>query len=177
MIPSLLFSMLFPRFVLMPTSLDKPSHQQPAIPWVQAQMHVPFIRGYATTSNAVITRSLAQPLIANHCPPSTTIRVVEGTLDPKPKPSLSSVASSATTSIRDSTPTPPSRTFKSLSFRSKDKMSSVLTTPTRLRGKTVPAPHTPERERDRDADSIISFTPSMSSKHLANWFSGLLGGG
>jgi hypothetical protein len=177
MIPSLLFSKLFPWFVLMHTSLDKPNYQQPAPSWIEAQVHVHLTRGYATTSNAVITRSLVKPLTANHCPPNTTIRVVEGTLDPKPKPSSSSDASSTTTCTWDTTPTPPSRAFKSLSFRSKDKMSSVVTTPTRLRGKTVPALHSHEREKDGDPDSIISFTPSMSSKHLANWFSGLLGGG
>jgi hypothetical protein len=179
MIPSLLFSMLFPRFVLMPTSLDKLNHQQPAPPWVGAQVHAPLIRGYATTSHVIITRSLAKSITVNHCPPSTTIRVVEETLDPKPKPCSSSKASSTTTCTRDitPTPTPPSRTLKSLSFRNKDKMSSVLTTPTRLRGKTVPVPYTRERERDCDAESIISFTPSMSSKHIASWFSGLLGGG
>ena len=30
-------------------------------------------------------------------------------------------------------------------------------------------------DRDRDADSVLSFTPSMGGKNLANWFSGLLG--
>lgn len=53
--------------------------------------------------------------------------------------------------------------------------------------KTLDAnPHTPENsstdslqesgsDRDRDADSVLSFTPSMGGKNLANWFSGLLG--
>jgi hypothetical protein len=158
----------------MPTSLDKPNYQ-PAPPSVQA--HVPLTWGYTSTCSTITTRTLAKPLTPIHCPPSTTIRVIQGTLDPKSK-----LSSSETSITRDPspTPTPPSRTFKSLSVRSKEKMSSVLTTPTRLRGKTLPAdckPHTPESEKDRDTDSVISFTPSMSSKHVANWFSGLLGGG
>jgi hypothetical protein len=169
-----------PRFVLMHKTLDIPNHRQPALPWAQVQARVPLIRGFASTPNA-IARTFARPLMAVHCPPSATIRVVEGTIDPKP-PNLSSSsqASSTTTLTKDTTPTPTlaRRTVKSLSFRSKDKMSAH-TTPTHLRGKTVPTdckPQTPERERDRDADSVISFTPSMSNKHLANWFSGLLGG-
>jgi hypothetical protein len=180
MIPSLLFLTLFPWLALMPKNLDIPYHRQPALPWIQPQTRVPLIRGYANTSNA-IARTLARPPMAIHCPPSATIRVVEGTVDAKvTNPSSSSETSATTPTTRDTTPpsTLASRTVKSLSFRSKDKMSA-LTTPTHVRGKTVPAdckPQTPVRERDRDADSVVSFTPSMSSKHLANWFSGLLGG-
>jgi hypothetical protein len=73
--------------------------------------------------------------------------------------------------------TPFCRPKSSRSFRGKDK-SSPRTLPTRPRGKTLPAElnaHTPDRDRDRDNDSVLSFTPSVSSKHLANWFSGLLG--
>jgi hypothetical protein len=182
MIPSPLFLMLFPWFVLMPKNLDIPGYRQPALPWVPPQTCVSLIRGYADSSNAIAC-ALARPPMVFHCPPSATIRVVEGTIDAKTTNlSSSSETSSTTPTTRDSTPpsTLASRTVKSLSIRSKDKMSA-LTTPTRLRGKTVPAdckPQTParERERDRDADSVISFTPSISSKHLANWFSGLLGG-
>jgi hypothetical protein len=75
----------------------------------------------------------------------------------------------------------------SLSLRSRHKGSPQAPS-TRPRGKTVPLepqsqtwtdakPQTPDntRERDRDTDSVLSFTPSMSGKNLANWFSGLLG--
>jgi hypothetical protein len=69
------------------------------------------------------------------------------------------------------TPLIPSRTPRSLILRASNK-----TTPTRPRGKTVPETRTPDRDKDADTASVVSFTPSVSSKHLANWFSGLLGG-
>ena len=67
----------------------------------------------------------------------------------------------------------------SLTFRSKEKRAPH-TPPNRPRGRTVPLDAKPqmpdlERERDRDTDSVLSFTPSTGGKNLANWFSGLLG--
>ncbi|KAH7094476.1 actin interacting protein 3-domain-containing protein [Paraphoma chrysanthemicola] len=115
---------------------------------------------------------LASPTAAN-VTVGTTIRVVESVLASE---------SPISTSANDARNTPPpmltgrlNRTSLSMSSRSKDK-SSTRTTPTRPRGKTIPADrltNTPEREGD--TDSVLSFTPSVSSKHLANWFSGLLG--
>ncbi|KAF1921832.1 hypothetical protein BDU57DRAFT_535434 [Ampelomyces quisqualis] len=108
-----------------------------------------------------------QPTTAIYSTMGGTIRVVEPTTE-TPEP-LSS---------KETTPTPtlPSRTAKSLSLRSKEKMSALMT-PTRPRGHSVPVPQTPEKDADADTDrdSVASFTPSISSKHLANWFSGLLG--
>lgn len=76
----------------------------------------------------------------------------------------------------------------SLSLRSRHKASSQ-TLAIRPRGKTAPLEsrlpsavaerEAPTSEYDvkghRDADSVRSFTPSISGKNLANWFSGLLG--
>jgi hypothetical protein len=88
------------------------------------------------------------------------------------------------------------------SSRSHDKPSPEIQ-PARPRGMTFPRvsskvtksnsqktldanPHTPESsstgsfegsesDRDRDADSVLSFAPSVGGKNLTNWFSGLLG--
>lgn len=64
--------------------------------------------------------------------------------------------------------------------------SPSLHTPTRPRAQTCAnlAPNTPEHyqkksftdaDLDTDSDSILSFTPSMSGKHLSKWLSGFLG--
>jgi hypothetical protein len=90
------------------------------------------------------------------------------------------------------------------SVRDRDKPSPGIP-PARPRGMTFPRassgvttsssqktldanPHMPENsstdslersgsdsDRDTDTDSVLSFTPSMGTKNLANWFSGLLG--
>jgi hypothetical protein len=167
------------------------NHEYTIRPWVRNGLSVLPILGNAS--------NIAAPAITT---PSTavfgaTIRVVESSLDSgsiyssrgfetlrgrkSPAPSDRDASTPTPTlngvpSDRDA-PTPTltgrlSRTPKSLSFGGRGK-----TTPPRHRGMTVPAdwrPRTPER-RDTDRDSVVSFTPSISSKHLANWFSGLLG--
>ncbi|KAH4119548.1 hypothetical protein HBI40_052730 [Parastagonospora nodorum] len=90
-----------------------------------------------------------------------------------PSPSMPTL--SATIRIVDSTPRPISHSEDSTwPLRSRVGDSSSDSTPTRPRANTYD-PHTPERKRDTDADSVVSFTPSTSSKRLANWVSGLLG--
>lgn len=83
--------------------------------------------------------------------------------------------------------TPERRTPRAELFRPRDETwnqnqnqtHSSPQTPSmgRARGKTVPllrgSPRTPES--GGRADSALSWTPSTSSKHLASWFSGLLG--
>jgi len=159
--------------MLMPNATGPPHHEYTIRPWVKTGH--PAMPILANASNIVA------PAITT--PATATIRVVDGSLD------TGSIYSSQGIEPRDEpvlqdrdTPTPTftgrhSRAHKSLSFRGKDKG-----TPSRSRGMTEPAdykPHTPERQRmrdrDSDRDSVVSFTPSMSSKHLANWFSGLLG--
>jgi hypothetical protein len=175
MIPSFLLLILVPWCVLMPRISGIPGHLYTVRPWVGTGPGP--IQVLANASNPVAPLPNKLPA-AIHLPLGATIRVVQNTCSPESlKRSSSGNASSTTMGTRDTTPTPTlaSRTTrKSLSFRGIDK-PSIHTTPTRARGNTVPVARTPERERDGDADSVISFTPSMSSKHLANWFSGLLG--
>ncbi|KAF1942356.1 hypothetical protein EJ02DRAFT_345838 [Clathrospora elynae] len=119
------------------------------------------------------------------------------TLTPTPTPSNNLALPLSRGATPTPTPTSKHRTPKpSLSFRNRDKPSPG-TPPARPRGKTVPSgqglhtsrsqtlmeskskPQTPdgmsERDTDRDTDSVLSFTPSMSGKNIATWFSGLLG--
>jgi hypothetical protein len=162
---------LLPWRVLMPRTPDIPGHLYTVRPWVETGLGP--IQVFANASNPLAPTS-TQPPTAKHNPLGATIRVVERTCTPEStKRSSSGNASSTTLVTKDTTPTPTTATHlarKSLSFRSVDK-----TTPTRARGNTVPVARTPDPERDRDADSVMSFTPSTSSRHLANWFSGLLG--
>jgi hypothetical protein len=132
----------------------------------------PFQRKQITDKSNVSAPS--PPTLSHHMfSASATIRAVESS------PDLKSSMTSSAASIRDSTPTPTpsSRTTKDISLRNRDKLMA-LATPNHSRSNTVP-PHTPEhhgkKDGDTDTDSIISFTPSMTSRHLANWFSGLLG--
>ncbi|KAL6703222.1 hypothetical protein ACN47E_010084 [Coniothyrium glycines] len=75
----------------------------------------------------------------------------------------------------------------SLSLRSRHKASPPRPV-SRQRGKTVPSEARSQpsgcldsrtfegpKTRGEDADSVISFTPSMTGRNLAQWFSGLLG--
>lgn len=167
--------------LLMREDVDLPNHEYTVRPWVKTgHPAMPILANSSNTVAPAITTSSTAVVGA-------TIRVVDSSLDSAssiyssngiepPPPATDTPATSA--SDRD-TPTPTvagrhSRTPKSLSFRSKDRSIS-----SRPRGMTVPTDgksHTPERPtRDSDRDSVLSFTPSMSSKHLANWFSGLLG--
>jgi hypothetical protein len=176
LVPSTMY--LWP--VLMPDHLGLPKHEYTIRPWVKTgHPAMPILANAANTvAPAITTPSTAVS--------GATIRVVDSSLDSASIYSSYGIEAPAprdapTSSDRD-TPTPTltgrhSRTPKSLSFRGKDR-----STPSRSRGMTVPADrkqHTPERQRTKDResdrDSIASFTPSMSSKHLANWFSGLLG--
>jgi hypothetical protein len=166
MIPLLSLLILF-WFVLMPRGLDAPNYRYTVRPWVKVGLPPMQTSSNASKADGPTLTCSSTEIMHNHC--GATIRVVEGT--------ITSVASNGGVLTRRdaSNTTVASHTAKSLSFRNKDK-----TTPTRPRGKTVPADHKPltperERERDGDRDSVISFTPSVSSRHLANWFSGLLG--
>ena len=61
-------------------------------------------------------------------------------------------------------------------FGPRDKTLSPKTPPTiHIRGKTVPTTTPSPRTLERSSDSAVSFTPITSSRHIANWFSGLLG--
>ncbi|KAL5120464.1 Bud site selection protein 6 [Pleosporales sp. CAS-2024a] len=145
-------------------------------------------------TNTDMSKGSVPTLMATSIPlVGATIRIVETVTHPASTTTSTSDDSTWPSSLEDTTPTPgstkPLRTATSLKFPSSSTSSSTSSTskdklgpstPTRSRGKTVPAdgaPHTPERRKrdsDADTDSIISFTPSMSSKRLANWVSGLL---
>lgn len=113
-------------------------------------------------------------------PRGETLRSIIDT--PKKTPHKPDNASSSKTPEQKWTPK------SSLSLRSRHKASPQSCT-ARPRGTTLPleprpsssrSEHdawTPERnrKRDKDTDSVLSFTPSMSGKNLANWLSGLLG--
>ncbi|KAF2025110.1 AIP3-domain-containing protein [Setomelanomma holmii] len=141
-------------------------------PWVKSGL--PPLQVFADASNGGAL-PVCNMLMATDGTVGATIRVVEtalGTTTPNQSANLET-RNTATLTLTGKL----SRTPLSLSFHSEDK-PSAKTTPTRPRGKTIPADHkfqTPEHEKDRDAESVVSFTPSVSSKHLTNWFSGLLG--
>ena len=59
--------------------------------------------------------------------------------------------------------------------REEDKASPKTPSTVRPRGNTIPTPTSRAQTPERDTDSVLSFTPSTSSKHIASWFSGLLG--
>ncbi|KAF2872383.1 hypothetical protein BDV95DRAFT_382373 [Massariosphaeria phaeospora] len=122
---------------------------------------------------------------------SSTIRLVGTTPATESLRSMQTPNHSSSTLARD-TPTPkaasrfnhPSPTLdppeqpraaklNTLSMR--DKPSPKTPPNARPRGKTVPLAGSKTHTPERDTDSVLSFTPSTSSKHIANWFSGLLG--
>jgi hypothetical protein len=153
-------------FVLMPRRLGKSSHQHVVSSEVKTELAPMQI--FVNNPKCDIPILTTASTTALHCLFGAAIRVVETTSTPQlAQPELNKDAQ---------TPTLTSRTAKPLSFRNNDSK----TMSTRPRGKTAPAKYkspTPEREkaRDPDADSVISLTPSIGSKHLATWFSGLLG--
>jgi hypothetical protein len=158
--------------VLMRGCIGMPTHRYTVRPWVKAGL--PPLQIFADASNGGAP-SVSASSAATGSAVGATVRVAESDLAlESPNP--------ATVNEARNMPTPTlvgrlNRTPLSMSFRSRD-ISSSRTTPTRPRGKTVPLDYkrnTPEHEKDQDADSVLSFTPSVSSKHLANWFSGLLG--
>jgi hypothetical protein len=128
--------------------------------------------------------------------PSPTIRVIRPTKSkpsgPDSSPELVDPPSSSSKGSRTPTLTPTlaksasmsrtpgKRTPRSLfSSRDRDKFSPHTPSCSRPRGKTVPA-YTSElgfksKTPEKDSDSVLSLTPSSSSRHIASWFSGLLG--
>ncbi|KAF2801173.1 AIP3-domain-containing protein [Melanomma pulvis-pyrius CBS 109.77] len=119
---------------------------------------------------------------------STTIRIVDSTHTPNSLQIPDILRSESMPLSRDSkTPTsmsapgtisPERCTPNAVLFgpRDREKDGETPRTPptVRPRGITIPMgsrAQTPER----DTDSVLSFTPSTSSKHITSWFSGLLG--
>lgn len=78
------------------------------------------------------------------------------------------------TSSPSLTPSNPSRSSLQRRTRTPNRLGNPLPS-----SRATGSPYTPDHMRsadaDTDAESMLSFTPSMRSKQLANWFSGLLG--
>ncbi|XPS78156.1 Bud site selection protein 6 [Ascochyta lentis] len=116
-----------------------------------------------------------------HHPFNTTIRVVASPDTPRTLPPPTEHRTPTPPSIDSSTSTLSRHTHNSasLSLRPRHETPSSRNPTRRARGNTAPShsPHTPEpsRYRSADAESVLSFTPSVRGKQLAGWFSGLLG--
>jgi hypothetical protein len=117
--------------------------------------------------------SASSPCLAARDFSTSTIRIVDTSTSPSASGAQDSVPFEPAPhpTLKDATLDSPWRKHKpSLSFRSR-YAASPRTPPTRPRGKTIPA----TASSDDDAESVLSFTPSVGSKQLATWFSGLLG--
>lgn len=129
------------------------------------------------------THALHEPLGSNPTPRHslTTIPPLPTHWPRDPSLFTSPLESPTLLPTRTATPQQPSTPRSSLSLRS--IASRAPRTPsTRPRGKSAPSPQTPDANGhgnahapDRDSDSVLSFTPSMSGKNISTWFSGLLG--
>jgi hypothetical protein len=165
--------------------IDLPQLKYTVRPWVRA--------GPAFAIPVMSASGFPTPMMTDRTDSRlSTIRLVEPTCGTQFCQRMDRSRLSSASSTRD-TPTPthtlessrPSsfsdtqerRTSRSALFGPRDKTlpspKSSLTS--RARGMTVPivssSPSTPERRSER----ALSITPSTSSKHIVNWFSGLLG--
>jgi hypothetical protein len=134
-----------------------PSPDKPFPPTIRHVESTPILEGNLARSNSAPSRDTPPP-------PRTVVPVPEVLKLPFVRPLTKKESSEGRSP----------RTF----YAPRDKNSTPKTPPLmgRARGKTVPLLSTPSpKTPDRDSESVLSFTPSTSSKQFANWFSGLLG--
>lgn len=172
--------------VLMPVCVDLPWLKYTVRPWVRAGLPLAM----PVTSSSGLSSPVMTDGTDGRMP---TIRLVDSlfmgelqSIDgsrpnsaPPTRDTPTPISTPALKSLRPSfeQDTTGRGTHQSVLFGPRNKKQASPQTPPigRVRGMTVPlmssSPATPER----NSDSALSFTPSTSSKHIAHWFSGLLG--
>lgn len=140
-------------------------------PWVKSGVPLPM---------QMLAHSPGLAMQLPYSPTTPTVRTVESNANPTlsqagardaPTPSSIDTTSSHSSLRRHTHKSAP----LSLHTRRGNSPSRRSIPTRRPRGDTASTtPHTPDHSRD-GADSVLSFTPSMRSQQLANWFSGFLG--
>jgi hypothetical protein len=142
----------------------------------------PWVKSGFTFPIPIHPPGLGGPALSKY---TTTIRVVDGNRE-SPHSSPHAVHRVDSTHVNTATYMTPSLQAKPENTPPRRPTILRLRTQTpetpptdRRRGKTEPLLHTPLRDTDADTisdtQSIASFSPSMRGRHLATWFSGLLG--